>query len=416
MDLVGDLVDSVSAEEPCGENVSRVNLSSHWDSEAFANTAGVAVVYVVLFMIGVPLNTYILAVLIYKKLFNQPTYLLLLNLTVSDLLVCLFPLLFKIITTLNQQGSLGNTDFVRCNVCNVGATFIIFNTSIYLTLMLLSIERLIFFRTPLRYDNLITTKRIVIAIVVEWVVSVAIAIPVLAGYGDLLYSLVCGHIFVTPYHIERGLVYAFLTGVFFALVTAVIVICNVWMVILFVKIYSKRKKVRVSSSFGSQNQSGQQHRVLTAKRKRFIWSLDVARRQCAFIRTFGAIIFINCASVVPSLVLGAMIFFTVEIPLEYIIFVEAALLSQTSTHPLVQALFAPELQKLLFQCTRLKKSKLGQCIITNCENCCTSEFMMTEMASKLSKLRVTFSETSSEASVNHHGTAVASTNKNDNNH
>lgn len=393
MASVGEFLGSLPGGEPCGENVSRVNLSQYWEEDVFANP-GAATAFVILFVIGVPLNIYILAVLIYKKLYQQPTFLLLLNLTISDLLLCLFPLLFNIITALNMQGSFGNTDYVRCNVCKIGVTFVIFNTSIYFTLLFLSIERLIFFKSPIEYDKFVTTQRIVIALVAEWLISIAIAIPTLVGYGDFLYSQVCGHVYITQYHIERGFVYGVVSGLIIISIVLVVIVCNLWMVILAVKVYTKKRKIKVDPGpcvSDCPDETGLKRRVPTLKRKKkFRRNMEVARRQCAFVRTFGAILVTNCASIIPVIVLGVMIF-TVDISYGFAVFVQVAIYSQTTAHPIVEVLFAPELRKILLQSTRLKNSKFGKCVMSNCEDCCSGDFMIRELASRLSKVPVTSS-------------------------
>lgn len=405
--LVGDLLEGVE-EEVCGDNPSRENLSFLWkDEEIYGSHQGVAAAYILLFLIGVPLNIYILAVVIYKKLYRQPTFLLLCNLAITDLHLCLGPLLFNTITVLNKQGSFGSNDFVRCHICKVGATFVIFSSSTSFTLMLLSIDRLIFFKTPLKYEKFVTVRRVFMACVVEWVTSLAISLPTLGGYGDFIYSLVCGPVFLTAFHIQRGIVYVIVSTPISIGATTILVVCNAWMVILAVKVYRKVKKIGTmsvtpaSDSKEKDESSGGFRRTASTRRKwKSRWGMEVARKQCAFLRTFGAIIVVDFVSLIPIFVLGALYIFTGEVPVGLVIFVIVAIYSQTISHPILQVLFAPELRKLMFQCKWLKSSKLGKCTVFNC---CVGDFLMRDVAGKLSKVQAAISSRGvvSESSVSY---------------
>ena len=109
-------------------------------------------VQVALFLAGVVLNLYVFGRILWKGLYSEPTYMLLLNLCVADLVMCFVPILFNISTGFNGHYSFGNTDYIRCHVCKIAVVFAITFLVVTFTVVLLSIDRCLYFVRPLKYS------------------------------------------------------------------------------------------------------------------------------------------------------------------------------------------------------------------------------------------------------------------------
>lgn len=326
--------------------LSRKNISAHWQVLFPVEYIG-ATAFTLIFLTGVPLNLYIIAVLVYKRLYSQPTFLLLINLALSDLLMCVTVCLYNIITRFVGQASFGRSDYERCQVCKIGSAFVLFGFSTAFITVFLSLDRLLFFSTPLRYEKFVTTKKIILALAVTWVLSVGLAIPPLLGHGDLVFAMVCGYIFAIDVHIRRSVIYISVTGMVLAVVSFILVFSNAWIAFLALRVINRKNKhvhPSTSTSISRTDSVGSIKKLHSV-----IWSKTVAKQQFRFFQTFGALVVINLIIFLPALVLGIMLVFTSEVPLEFVSFVQVSMISQSTLHPLVQVLFIPELKRLLMK-------------------------------------------------------------------
>ncbi len=373
------------------ESQSREHLSSYWDDIAISRDYAGIFTLSVLFLTGVPLNLYIIVLLIYRKFYSQPTFLLLIHLTFSDLFTCLIPLLYSITARFAGQASFGSTDYIRCHVCKIGASFILLSLLSSLNIALLSVDRLIFFKEPIRYENFITTRRIILALVIIWVLSIGLTIPPLLGYGDLAFSFFCGYIFITPFHLRRGMVYAIVSGIVLVAVAIVLAVTNVWILILALKVINKKKKMCVNPEATPETSSNDpidSQRSVKNLHKR-IWSKAVAKKQFRFLQTFGALLLVNVVSLIPAVVIVVMIIFTSNIPVWFVVFVQVFIFSKASLHPLMQILYTTELRQPL-KCCKMKQHKRLQLMweyLSSCGfyNCCTKSLWQKELERQLRK-------------------------------
>lgn len=177
------------------ENLSRESiLQEYWSisslGEQYAKGAiRVGVVLTLLFIIGVLLNLIVITVILIKCLYHNPSVLFLLNLSVSDLLLYVLVLPFAIIPLFAGEFILGNSDYIRCQVCKSHIIFTLLNLESVFNLLLSTIDRFIYFKMPLRYHSLITPKRVIFMIVSTWLVSFLLSIPPLLGFGEMEFEL-----------------------------------------------------------------------------------------------------------------------------------------------------------------------------------------------------------------------------------
>ena len=67
---------------------------------------------IALFLAGVVLNLYVFGRILWKELYSEPKYMLLLNLCVADLVMCFVSVLFNIAMGFTGHYSFGNTDYI----------------------------------------------------------------------------------------------------------------------------------------------------------------------------------------------------------------------------------------------------------------------------------------------------------------
>ncbi len=109
--------------------------------------------------IGLPWNIIVLAAIVARKGYKDPTYILLMNLVTADLLVCLLVLPFNVKTAFERGFYIANSDYTRCQACH---TISIILTSMILlsafTLGSMAIDRLIYIKHPIRYSSYVTVR------------------------------------------------------------------------------------------------------------------------------------------------------------------------------------------------------------------------------------------------------------------
>ena len=117
--------------------LNRIDVSDvYWkydDSSAAQSIRAMVVCQFIISIIGTVWNLIILATILKNKLLQDPTYILVLNLVISDLLLCGLILPFNIQSSLNREFSLGQSDYARCQSCQtIGALFVILRVVINL--------------------------------------------------------------------------------------------------------------------------------------------------------------------------------------------------------------------------------------------------------------------------------------------
>ncbi len=145
-----------------------------------------AMCQLIISVIGSVWNTIVLAVILLKKKFKDPTYVLLMNLVVVDLLVCMFVLPFNIKSAITREFSIGHSDYTRCILCQ--AIGIILMALIFVssfTLSFLSLDRLVYIKWPFKYKHHVKPKRALILNVLIWIISITVTMPPVFGFGEI---------------------------------------------------------------------------------------------------------------------------------------------------------------------------------------------------------------------------------------
>ena len=305
-----------------------------------------AVVLTTFLVIGAFLNLAVIVSIVKKKLFSQPTFLLLLNLSVTDFLFCATVMPFHVVTGFAGEFVFGSSDLVRCRVCKVGVIITILAFLSLHSVTLISVDRLLFIKKPLHYHKIVTIERIVVVMVLTWCACIGISLPPLFGVGQINYIQ---DLFHCAFDFTSHSVYTIIL-VGEALVPLLgLVISSLWVALI------AQKHLKQIYRTGDQQESANHHRV--AKKQK-------SKHQFHLIRVFGAIIIANILTWIPIMTL-AVVATVVEnkfdIPIEYKIFSYLCFLFQPVVHPLLEASLISEIGfpflKWLRSCWRLRKSR-----------------------------------------------------------
>lgn len=412
---LGEYIDELNAS--C-LNPDSSNLSSHWQllyGPSYPGLAG-TVVLILLFLAGIPLNVYIIIAVTYKRLYVQPTYLLLLNLGFIDLLTCLVPMLFGIVTGLRGEISFGSTDYVRCQVCKIVAVFVLLTILQSFNIALLSLERLVFFVSPLRYQTSLTARRTALALAGIWLLGAALTIPPLLGYGDLAFAMWCGYVFLHSDHTRKSFVYFCVCAILGASLVLFLVFSNLWIAGIALKSMKRVRGLRVrpnrvipvqSSSFVRGNDKNARKAAFRRKMSR-----DIARRQLRFFQVFGSIMMVNFATLIPAIALVVMATITRAVPGEFIAFVQVTLMSQVILHPVLETSITPELRRIVIShcqvCpAKLLDTKVGGVLCRSWQRlskCCSAELWSKALEKKLVDMEAFEMDGSSNSGLTLHST------------
>jgi hypothetical protein len=141
---------------------------------------------VLLFMIiGIPWNGLVIAVILKKKMFSRPSGMLLLNLAIADLLQCLLHMPIPVVAGIERYRD--DTGFH--GVCQAAAILMILLLLVIVyTVALMSVDRAIYLKKPLMYDDIITPWRMLVAIAILWIFCIAISLLPLSGFGRVGYA------------------------------------------------------------------------------------------------------------------------------------------------------------------------------------------------------------------------------------
>ena len=334
-------------------NLSRNTITpEYWNTHSIsedykAASISTGVVMLIVFILGFLGNALIIIGIVYRHLFKEPTYILLLNLAISDFLLCLLVMPFTIISALSGGYIFGNSDYVRCRVCQTGIIFTVLTTVSLDVLALISLDRFIFIKFPLRYSKIVTVKRLMVVISLVWLKSIAESILPLFGFGEVkfTYSLsTCTLYLYGKTHLTRNIYYVILLAALGLIPISIIIITNIWILLIvkrhIKKVYKARKSLRTQDW-------NRYTRVQKTKH----------RKELALIRVFGAILIANFITWAPFII-HAIVSLKVEpdtTPLGYYILIYFSTTVHTVLHPLIEGFFLPEIKdifKKMFFCKK----------------------------------------------------------------
>lgn len=329
----------------------KVFTPEYWDVEGDRYYIQL-VMLLIIFITGVPLNIWIIARIILKKLYSQPTYMLLLNLAVCDLLVCFIPVLLNIIFEGLRSYSFGSTDYVRCQVCKIAVVYVILNYQTIFNLILISLDRLAYFKFSIKYDTMIRTKKVILAMIAIWLVSGLLGIPPLVGYGDIVFSTACGMIFITSPHRRRSIPYIAVGFATHIIGISILIVTNMWVLYVALKQIQKQKMTKPLPL----KEGNYFERRISA----YI-DVNTTMKQIKLFQVFGGILLVHFITLIPAVVVVAMVIVSGHVPSLFYRVVLFSIFAAAPLHPLVEAFFTPELKTVFKRwCLCLRKRRYSE--------------------------------------------------------
>ena len=233
-------------------------------------------------LLALPSNLLIILCILLKKLYKQPTYLLLLSLSISDLLMCVIVMPLIVVSGLAGEFVLGHSDWVRCKVCQTGVCLIASTLSSLHLLALISVDRFIFIKYPLRYNSIVTPGKTMALVLTVCGLSCCLAVLPLFGFGDIHFdheTFSCSPRFDHHTDVTLNIHYMILVILEAMLSIIVLVVTNVWVLCI-----ARRQIYRNIKSFTNVEQatSYQRHLRTTLHQEKY-------RKQLQLLRVFGAI-------------------------------------------------------------------------------------------------------------------------------
>ena len=209
-------------------------------------------------VVGLFCNCLYLLIIVKKRLYvEKPTIVLLINLAVINIIICIFVLPFNVATGIMRGFYYGQSDAIRCHVCRLGVIYVAALFAALTNLSLLSVDRLVYIRMAIKYENIVTNKRILIAIMMAWIYSIAMSFPTQFGFGEILFSTAAGICTIntsgsSPY--VRNSLYLLFLSIAILLPLLAIFLSNAWVLYIAQKyIIRKLKKTTTSSGANKYN-------------------------------------------------------------------------------------------------------------------------------------------------------------------
>ena len=317
----------------------------YWSTLSFqyrATSLTSAVFTLCFLLVGLPSNLLIMVSILWQRLYKEPTYLLLLNLTLVDFLMCLLVMPLTVVSGFAREFVFGNTDIWRCYACQFGVIFTMFGTISLHTLSFLSLDRFLFIKYPLTYHEIVTTRRIALALTCLWIAILVMSICPLFGFGDLVFQrsiATCTIKFYGETKVSKNVYYIIMLVVEAVFPFTLIFFTNVWIVCIVMKqiqrIYSMKNLSKDEKEF-MKELKGKLRKVKHHK-------------QLQLIKVFGAFLIAVILTWIP---VNIRVFLTLMNGSEHInnwwnTVVYICVLSFAVIHPIFQASLIPDLRKYL---------------------------------------------------------------------
>ena len=312
-------------------NASGNNATSNVTSELWVlpdKTSGLvtAIFLLLILAVGLPWNLLVTVIILKERLYKQPTIILLLNLVITDLLLLLVLLPPDIITGITGEFVVGFSDHMRCNICKSAVITVTCFLVSFFTITAMSFDRFMFIYKPLKYDRIITSFKMLLALSLIWVVCALVSILPLVGFGEIVFFpplLAC------LYNIPDEDKYPTLLFSVCCLAILVTVVFNLWVVFIVQKNIRAIYKVRKSLVDTVEGGKALYKRM---KKKR-------EEKQLHLIKVFGGLLFCNLITWLPITCVSLYLFFTKGQngpPTPVFTVVDILCLSQLVLHPILE--------------------------------------------------------------------------------
>ena len=332
-------------------NASDDNTTSElWLVEDKTSAQVAASFLLLILVVGLPWNLLVVGIILKKKLYTQPTIILLLNLVLTDIFILILQVPFQVWVGFNGEYNYGDTDSTRCEVCQFGTLITVFPTTALYTISYMSFDRFMFIYKPLKYDKIITCFRTVLALCLTWIFNALISILPLIGYGNVIfnqYTILC------IFDYSHDFLIVLLTTTLIPMVP--ILVCNIWLLCIVQKnikaIYSVR---RSPSSAASDQEEDKFYKAMKKQRH---------QKELHLVWVFGALMCCNLVTWLPIIINSFLVIVKIDFPIVYSTTSIVLFTFQTLLHPIVETALIKEVREphkiIMLYCCMKFKSKLS---------------------------------------------------------
>ena len=305
--------------------------------------------------VGIPWNLTVIIIIIKKKMCaEEPIVVLLLNLALTDLILCIYIIPFNLVPGISGEFRFGSSDAVRCMVCQAGVIFVLLQLVLLNNFALMSVDRLIYIKWAIHYYRVVQPWKVVVVVICVWIVSIVTAIPPVFGFGELQFSTAVGFCtikFSGSSHLTKNIYYLGFLLFFILIPLLALVVSNSWVIFIV-----QRHIRQLYKNTKDQKKQFRKSLYLEIKKKHNNVQLNLIKMYTAIFITF----IVTWTPLLIRLLIGLgneNLEFTSGVrimgSLAYIM-----LLSQVVIYPSLMAVLIPEVRKQIIELTRaVKKSR-----------------------------------------------------------
>ena len=283
------------------------------------------------FIVGVPWNVAVIGIILRRKLYAQPSLMLMLNLTITNLLVCLCIIPIAILFGIGGQYIFGDYFY---QVCKTGILLVLLPSVSAHTIALLSLDRVIYLKKPLTYHLIVTPWRMFAAIVVVWIFSIAISLPPLfiARQTGFTTEVAACTLFLRSYWYIGLVLSQFVTANLIQFVGCGC-ICYITRKYFVKKLQTRRNRMSLD-----QNSPGNESEITN----------EYCRGQLQLVKIFGAIFTANTLTLIPVIVVSiAAPIRTFGIPSYIYLIVYVTFVSRSVIYPILEVCLTHEIRETI---------------------------------------------------------------------
>lgn len=313
-------------------------------------TIAVGIAQILFIVIGAPWNLIVLLSILKSRLYKEPTYVLLINLVVVDLLVCVCVLPFNAQSALAKEFTIGNSDLARCNACYAILISILILVYISLfTLALMSVDRLIYIRWPLKYPMVMSFKFVLASLVIVWCICVLVCILPAFGIGHIGFSNNVGSCSLqlsgkTRITNNINFVMVLVLVAIFPFMTTVV--SNIWL------LYLVCATIRARHTKKMERMSQRNISRLDQRNSEQSMKVTYYKQQVILAQVFGALFAANIITWIPTVFisLASAIVGGENVPRPLFAFVYLAYVSQPVIHPMLETCLLGRARAVIVKC------------------------------------------------------------------
>ena len=335
-----------------GTSDSGGTTSDLWLVEDKTSAQVAASFLLLILVVGLPWNLLVVGIILKKKLYTQPTIILLLNLVLIDIFMLALQAPSQVWVGFNGEYNYGSTDSIRCKVCKVDVTLILFPLTALYTILYMSFDRFMFIYRPLKYGRIITCFRTLLVLSLTWIIMALVSILPSIGFGGIKFIKHLLKCVFDPFH-----------NYFFAVVlpTALVpmvptLVCNIWLLCIVQKNIKAIYSVKRSSSSAASNQEEDRFYKVMKKQRH--------QKELHLVWVFMALVCCNLVTWLPIII--RVIIFSVkqeEISISFSTTSIVLFASQALLHPIVETALIKEVREpqkmIMFYCCVKIKSKFS---------------------------------------------------------